>query len=128
MAWVKIPKEHHPIFLAAVPKGATTKNMFGGIAAFVNNNMFGGLFARSIVVKLSAADQQAALAVDGSQPFDPMGNGVLMKDTILLGDGVMEDPAEIRAWLQRGYEYASTLPPKIKPAKKAGKAAAAKPT
>ena len=112
MAWIKIPAEHHPLFRAALPPGATTKNMFGGIAAFVNDNMFGGLFARSAIVKLSAADQRAALALDGAAPFDPMGNGRIMRDTVLLPDSVMDEPGELRAWLARAYAYVSTLPPK----------------
>jgi len=37
--------------------------------------MFGGLFAHSAIVKLSPADQETALALDGAQFFDPMGNG-----------------------------------------------------
>jgi TfoX/Sxy family transcriptional regulator of competence genes len=65
MAWVKIPAEHHSLFRAALPKGVTTKNMFGGVAGFVNDNMFGGLFARSIVVKLSPEHQEEALERDG---------------------------------------------------------------
>lgn len=130
MAWIKIPAEHHPIFRDALPGGVVTKNMFGGIAAFVNDNMFGGLFARSIIVKLSAADQQAALALDGAAPFDPMGNGRIMKDTILMPDSVMDDRAELRSWLQRSYDYARTLPPKSrsrpKPAAKAKPSVSAK--
>src|SRR5262249_50753932 len=38
MAWVKIPREHHPIFYAALPKDkrVETMLMFGGVAARVN--------------------------------------------------------------------------------------------
>src|SRR5688572_17610953 len=122
MAWVKIPKENHPIFRAAVPKGALTKNMFGGVAGIVNEQMFGGLFARSIVVKLSPDDQKEALALDGAALFDPMGNGRIMKDTIHMPDSIMDEPDEMKRWLQRAYDYTKTLPPK----KKAKKAPAAK--
>jgi TfoX/Sxy family transcriptional regulator of competence genes len=125
MAWVKIPSEHHPIFREALPRGATTKNMFGGVAAFVNDQMFGGLFARSAIVKLSAADQKTALALDGATPFDPMGNGRIMRDTVLLPDSVMDEPHELRDWLRRAYDHVATLPPK--PKKRATKPAAAKP-
>ena len=48
MAWVKVPPENHPIFHAALPKDprVSTLNMFGGVAAMVNGNIFAGLFAR----------------------------------------------------------------------------------
>src|SRR6185295_9802484 len=101
MAWVKIPQENHPLFRDCLPRDprVSTINMFGGIAAKVNGQMFGGLFARSAIVKLSAADQRAALALDGAERFDPMGNKRVMNDTILLPESVMDDPAELRAWL-----------------------------
>jgi TfoX/Sxy family transcriptional regulator of competence genes len=130
MAWTKIPAEHHALFLAALPKDPriSTVKMFGGLAGMVNGQMFSGLFARSVLVKLSAADQQEALALDGSAPFDPMGNGRAMKDTVLLAEEVMDDPQVLRDWLRRSFELALTLPPK--PAKAAttpaAKAAAAK--
>ena len=128
MAWIKIPKENHPLFRAAVPKGAATKNMFGGVAGFVNDNMFGGLFARSICVKLSADDQKEALALDGATPFDPMGNGRIMKDTVLMPESVMDDTNDMKDWLKRAYDYVKTLPPKKKKpaAKKSAKPAKAK--
>lgn len=118
MAWVKIPEENHPLFRGALPKGAATKNMFGGIAAFVNDNMFGGLFARSLFVMLSPEDQQTALALDGATPFDPMDNGRVMTSKVLLPESVMDDTVEMKMWLQRAYEYVATLPKKTKKPKK----------
>jgi TfoX/Sxy family transcriptional regulator of competence genes len=118
MAWIKIPPEHHPLFRAALPKDKriTTLTMFGGVAAKVNGQMFAGLFARSVMVKLSPADQKTALALDGAALFDPMGNGRVMKDTVQLPDGVMEDPEELRGWLAKAFTYTSTLPAKKKKA------------
>ena len=120
MAWVKIPQEHHPLFHAALPKDrrVSTLNMFGGVAAKVNGQMFGGLFARSAIVKLSPADQEAALALDGAQYFDPMGNGRIMRDTVHLPDSIMDEPDELRAWLQKAFDYTATLPAKKPAAKK----------
>ena len=116
MAWTKIPAENHPLFVDALPKDPriSTLKMFGGLAGMVNGQMFSGLFARSAVVKLSLADQQEALALDGSAPFDPMGNGRIMKDTILLAEEAMDDPQVLRDWLRRSFEFALTLPKKAK--------------
>jgi TfoX/Sxy family transcriptional regulator of competence genes len=130
MAWTKIPAENHPLFLDALPADPriSTLKMFGGVAGMVNGNMFCGLFARSAVVKLSFADQKEALALDGSAPFDPMGNGRVMKDTILLAEEVMDDPQVLRDWLRRSFELGLTLPKKVKKpaAGKPAKPAAAK--
>jgi hypothetical protein len=77
MAWTKIPPENHPPFRAALPadKRIETLQMFGGVAAKVNGNLFGGTFGRSVMLLLSASDRKKALALDGAEPFDPMGNG-----------------------------------------------------
>ena len=124
MVWVKIPAENHPLFLDALPKDPriSTLKMFGGIAAKVNGMMFSGLFARSVMVKLSPADQQEAMKLDGSAPFDPMGNGRVMADTLLLAEEVMDDPQVLRDWLRRSFEFAQTLPPKPETKAKSAKA------
>jgi TfoX/Sxy family transcriptional regulator of competence genes len=127
MAWIKIPKENHPLLLAALPKDprVRTLQMFGAVAATVNGNLFGGLFARSVMVRLSPEDQKAALALDGTEPFDPMGNGRTMSNSLLLPESVMDDPEELASWLERAFDYSATLPPKQKAgAKKPQKQAA----
>jgi TfoX/Sxy family transcriptional regulator of competence genes len=124
MPWVKIPAEHHPIFRAALPKDprVETLQMFGGIAAKVNGNMFGGLFGASAMVLLADADRDEALALDGAEPFDPMGNRKVISDKVQLPVDVMDDPDALRGWLRRAFDYAVTLPKKTK-----GKPAAKKP-
>jgi len=132
MAWVKIPAEHHPIFMAAVPKDprVTTLKMFGGIAAKANGRMFGGLFAKSFIVKLSDEDREEAMKLDGASVFDPMGNGRVMTDTVLMPEETFGDSAELKSWLRRGLDHAIALGAKDdnKAAKKpAAKKTAAKP-
>jgi TfoX/Sxy family transcriptional regulator of competence genes len=116
MAWVKIPKENHPLFHACLPQDPriSTVNMFGGVAAKVNGQMFAGLFGRGAIVKLSPPDQRTALALDGAAMFDPMGNGRVMHDTVLLPDSVMDESDELRKWLRKAFDYTSTLPAKTK--------------
>jgi TfoX/Sxy family transcriptional regulator of competence genes len=114
MAWIKVPAEHHPLFLAAVPKDrrVTTIRMFGGTAALINGHIFAGLFARSAIVRLSPDDQRIALALEGAGLFDPMGNGRTMADTVLLPEDVIDDADELRSWLDRALAFAATKPPK----------------
>ncbi len=125
MAWIKVPLENHPIFRAALPKDlrVTTMQMFGGVAALVNGHMFAGLFGRSTVLWLATeADRAEALALDGAAPFDPMGNGRVSSDKIMLPEDLMDDPAELRRWIGRAFDAAAVLPKKVKKAaKKAAK-------
>jgi TfoX/Sxy family transcriptional regulator of competence genes len=124
MVWIKVPAEHRPAFEAALPRDPRVKTMqmFGGIAASVNGNMFGGLFGLSAIVRLYGDDHAEALALEGASRFDPMGNGRVSKDTIMLPEDVFHDDEQLRHWLQRALDGAAKLPPK---AKNNGKAAAA---
>ncbi len=114
MAWVKVPPENHPKFYAALPKDerVETVKMFGGVAAKVNGNLFAGLFGRSTMVFLTEADRHEALALDGAAPFDPMGDGRARSDKVMLPERMMENPAELRRWIERAFRAAGALPRK----------------
>ena len=123
MPWVKVPPENHPLFLAALPRNSRveTMKMFGGIAATVNGNIFAGLFGLSTMLLLSEADKAKALALDGASLFDPMGNGRMRTDKVMLPETVMHDPSELRSWIARAFTLASALPPKADKKKAAKK-------
>jgi hypothetical protein len=128
MAWVKIPAENHPVFLAALPKDprVETMKMFGGVAAKVNGHIFAGLFGLSTMLWLPEDEREEALALPGAAPFDPMGNG-RKSDKIMLPVKMMKQPAELARWIARAFSAASALPKKTdKPAKKAAASAAKK--
>ena len=139
MAWVKVPPAHHPIFHAALPEDprVETMQMFGGVAAKVNGNVFAGLFGRSTMVWLPEPERAEALALEGATPFDPMGNGRARSDKVMLPESVMDDPPELRRWLARAFRGAALLPEKAEkapsrggakpraPAKKSGRKTAA---
>jgi TfoX/Sxy family transcriptional regulator of competence genes len=120
MAWTKIPPENHPLFRAALPRDRRieTLQMFGGVAAKVNGNLFGGTFGRSVMLLLSPADREEALRLDGAAPFDPMGNGARRSDKVQMPETIMDEPAELREWVKRSFDYAATLPKKAAKAKK----------
>ena len=114
MAWIKVPPEHHPLFAAALPsdRRVETMRMFGGVAARVNGHIFAGLFGRSVMLSLNDSDRTAALALEGAEPFDPMGDGRMRSDKVMLPEAMMDEPAELRSWIARAFEAALVLPPK----------------
>jgi TfoX/Sxy family transcriptional regulator of competence genes len=123
MAWVKVPPENRPLFMAALPKDARveTMAMFGGIAAKVNGHVFAGLFGRSTMVWLPEPQRTEALALEGATPFDPMGDGRRRSEKVMLPEAFMDDAAELRRWLARAFKAAAELPlKKAKAKKKAG--------
>jgi hypothetical protein len=122
MAWVKVPPENHPLFHAALPKDprVETLKMFGGVAAKVNGNFFAGLFGRSTMVWLPESERPRALALEGAALFDPMGDGRVRSDKVMLPERFMKQPAALARWLTRSFEAAAALPPRgaKEPAKK----------
>ena len=53
--------------------GVEVKPMFGSLGAFVNGNMFAGLFGPNVGVKLDEAGLEELKALPGSGPFGPEG-------------------------------------------------------
>ena len=83
------------------------KPMFGNLGAFVNGNMFMGLFGGDVGVKLGPTDAAALLAVDGAGPFGPaerpMGGYVTMPVSWRGG-------GETARWVARSLEHVAALP------------------
>ena len=65
------------------------------------------------------------MKLDGATVFDPMGNGRVMADTVLMPEETFGDDAELKSWLSRALAHAVTLP--VKEAKPANSPAKAKP-
>jgi len=84
--------------------------MFGNVAAFVNGNMFTGLFGRDLFVRLSE-DDRAELIAEGGTEFQPM-PGRAMKEYVSLPPTWRDEPDEARAWVERSLEWAGAIPPK----------------
>ena len=90
------------------------KPMFGNLGAFVNGNMFMGLFGSDIGVKFSPADQEPVRAAGGGDfgPAErPMGGYVSLPPSA--------GPDQTREWIATALAQVASLPPK-RP--KAGKA------
>jgi TfoX/Sxy family transcriptional regulator of competence genes len=88
------------------------KPMFGNLSAFVNGNMFMGLYGDDIFIRLPNEEQAELLDIRGSEAFAPMGRR--MREYIILPKSFREKPAEISDWVGRSLEWALTLPPKEK--------------
>ena len=96
-------------FRSLVPEaaGVEVKPMFGNLGAFVNGNMFAGLFGSAVGVKLAETDH-AELARLGGGSFGPeerpMG-GYLTLPATLTAD-------EAAGWVERAHAHVATLPSK----------------
>ena len=86
--------------------------MFGNVGAFVNDNMFMGLFGSSVGVRLAERDREALLAEDGAGPFGPPERP--MGGYTALPAAWRDDPGSSRPWVAAALAHVESLPPKAK--------------
>jgi TfoX/Sxy family transcriptional regulator of competence genes len=128
----KMPKpseDAKAAFTKLVPAGPTVtlRPMFGNLAAFVNGNMFAGLFGEDLFVRL-AEDDSARVRKQGGRDFAPM-PGRAMTGYVTVPSSWRSKPDAVIAWINMALEQTGHLPPKVPGAKKgaAKKAAVKKP-
>ncbi len=103
--------------LVPVAAGVEIKPMFGNLGAFVNGNMFMGLFGEQVGVKLPEKERTQLLAEPGAGPFGPeerpMGGYVTLP--------VEWSARKAKKWTEAALVTAAALPakqPKVNTAKK----------
>ena len=127
MTGMKMPKpteEAKALFSRLVPgePAITLRPMFGNLAAFVNGNMFSGLFGEDLFVRLP--DEEAAqVKRQGGRPFEPM-PGHAMSGYVMVPATWQKRPDAVRPWVVRALALTRAMPAK---AKKPAKAGAGKP-
>jgi len=118
---VKMPKPtdaDRDRFASLVPDapGVEVKPMFGNLGAFVNGNMFMGLFGTDIGLKLPEADRTRLLAEPEAGPFGPPERP--MRGYVTLPAGWNSRKA--KRWVGAALANAAALPPR-QPKKRAAK-------
>jgi TfoX/Sxy family transcriptional regulator of competence genes len=112
----KAPAEMIALFEAVCPgPPVTPRKMFGYPAAFINGNMFMGLFADQMMLRLDDTDRARLLEEPGVAIFEPM-PGRPMREYVTLSRAILNDRAELKKWIGRSLDYAQSLPAKKKPA------------
>jgi TfoX/Sxy family transcriptional regulator of competence genes len=100
-------KERFTALVPADPR-VEIKPMFGNLGAFVNGNMFMGLFGADVGVKLASDDLEDLLARPGAGPFGPaerpMGGYATLPADLAAADA--------HEWTGKALEYVGAMPPK----------------
>lgn len=90
--------------------GITEKRMFGGLAFLHRGNMAVGVSGTDLMVRVGPENTDAALARPGTRVFDMTGRP--MRGWILVTGSALTDEATLGAWIDEGYAFSATLPPK----------------
>ena len=119
MDFRKPPQALIDAFEAVVPgPPAQQRKMFGYPAAFVNNNMFMGLFQESMMMRLPEDLRSNLLKLKSAKVFEPM-PGRPMKEYVVLPDALIADRAKLAEWVAKSFQYAAAMPSKAPRAKRA---------
>ncbi|MDO8732674.1 MAG: TfoX/Sxy family protein [Actinomycetota bacterium] len=119
---MQIPKpsdEAKAQFRALIPAapGVEVKAMFGNLGAFVNGNMFAGLFGDSLGVKLlDLSSRDELTAIEGTGPYGPVERP--MGGYIALPTDWASTLSATASWVERAMLEVSALPPKKAKARK----------
>lgn len=113
--WTKAPDALVADFsrlVAALP-GVETRKMFGYPAAFIQGQMFSGLFQDSMVLRLDEDGRSQLTREHGARAFEPM-PARPMREYVVVPEKLLRSGTVLARWLERARDYAASLPPKNK--------------
>src|ERR1700730_466581 len=88
--------------LVPAEPAVTMRPMFGNLAAFVNGNMFAGLFGEDLFVRL-ADDHSASVRRQGGRDLEPM-PGRAMSGYVTVPSSWRSKPEGAKAWIKIALE------------------------
>jgi len=119
---MEIPKpsdKDRQFFRSLIPDepSVEVKPMFGNLGAFVNGNMFAGLFGPDVGVRLDQSGSGELSAIEGSGPFGPAERP--MSGYLTLPRAWRATPELASDWVERALAHVGAMPPKVKKPKPA---------
>ncbi|MEA2932776.1 MAG: hypothetical protein QOI56_1561 [Actinomycetota bacterium] len=114
MEMPKPTEDDKEFFRSLVPDDprVEVKPMFGNLGAFVNGNMFMGLFGAQVGVKLDEADRARLTAEHGAGPFGPAERP--MGGYVALPEAWRSSPSDAEPWIATSLAHVGRLAPKQK--------------
>jgi TfoX/Sxy family transcriptional regulator of competence genes len=86
------------------------RKMFGGLAFMLAGNMCCGVVGDMLMLRLGNEGAADALKEPHTKPMDFTGKS--MKSMIYVGPEGIAAPEILHRWVNRGADFAATLPPK----------------
>ena len=91
--------------------GLVEKKIFGGVGFILHGNMACGVQGDSMIVRVGAENNEAALSLPFVRPFMVTG-GKPMAGWVVVDAGGLATEQDLQAWVERGFSFALTLPSK----------------
>jgi len=90
--------------------GVEEKEMFGGLTFTIGGNMACGVRDETLVIRVGARGYQNALAQVHCRECDFTGQP--LKGIVMVDKSGFASDGDLRAWVARGVDFASSLPAK----------------
>ena len=90
--------------------GVVERKMFGGLCFMVHGNMCCGVMGDEVIVRVGAERYERALNLSNAREIDFTGRP-MRGFVVVSSEGVSSDDG-LDEWVQRGVEFAASLPPK----------------
>ncbi len=112
--WIKSGPELIDLYenIASQLTGIEKRKIFGCPCAFVNGNMFFGVFQDQLFLRMGENLRHSLSDDIQFEPLAPMGR--TMKDYVLIPPDLRTDQARLLTLIQNSLIQALSLPPKIK--------------
>lgn len=91
-------------------RAVSERTMFGGLAFMVRGNMCVGVIDDKLMVRVGPDGYERALKLTHARPMDFTGKP--MRGFVYVTPEGTRTPRQLRAWVDRGLEFAKTLPRK----------------
>jgi TfoX/Sxy family transcriptional regulator of competence genes len=86
------------------------KKMFGGVGYLIQGNMACGVNKQDLIIRVGPEAYEEALKQPHVRVFDMTGRP--MKGWINVSAEGYQNQKDLKAWIQKGVDFAKTLPPK----------------
>ena len=86
------------------------KKMFGGLSFMLRGNMCCGVLQEDLLVRVGPDRHEEALAQPSARPMEFTGRS--MKGMVFVDPDGLESDEELSDWVERGVEFALSLPAK----------------
>jgi len=93
--------------------GAEPRKMFGYSCVFARGNMFAGLHEAGMVLRLPEGQRTEFLRLKGAEQFEPM-PGRVMREYVIVPRILLNEPDQLREWVEKSFAYVSSFPAKAK--------------
>ena len=91
-------------------KGVSEKKMFGGLSFMLDGNMCCGVVKGDLVVRVGPNHYKNALAERHARPMDFTGRP--LRGMVYVGPEGCQTDKDLSKWVDRGVEFAASLPQK----------------